>query len=147
MLFVLLLYNLYILKGYIKFGKQHSIKLEEQLMLEKHMRLYAETSGAITEYKKTGIVPESYSLYEKDYYNKLFGQKNARIQSVLTGLFKGQGGTGGFRLMAGTIPAMVFGWNNAVSSFEPIGVFGFTTMYDKRFYGRRMFTYGQLDLR
>ncbi|VAW26716.1 hypothetical protein MNBD_BACTEROID06-1394 [hydrothermal vent metagenome] len=110
-------------------------------MFEKHMRSYAETSGAITEYEKTGIVPESYSLYEEYYYNKLFGLSNARTQAALTALFKGQWGTGSRNLMPGTLPVMVFGWNNVVSSFEPIGVFGFTSMYNKKIYRKRLFTY------
>ncbi|MDH5476057.1 MAG: hypothetical protein OEX22_10230 [Cyclobacteriaceae bacterium] len=129
-------------KDYIKFGEQHDIKLKEQLMFEKHMRSYAVTSGAIAEYEKTGIVPESYSLYEKDYYNKSFGQSNARTESVNTALYKNfPGGGGSSIIMFGTMPAMGLGWNNVVSSFEGLGVYGFTTMYDRSFYRNKLFTY------
>ena len=55
------------------------------------MRSYAETSGAITEYEKTGIVPESYSLYEKDYYNKLFGQSMREFKHLLLDCLKASG--------------------------------------------------------
>lgn len=134
-------------KDYIKFGELHNIKLKEQLMFEKHMQSYAETSGAITEYEKTGIVPESYSLYEKDYYNKLFNQSNARTEAGLTALYEHfPGGGGSAILMFGTMPAMGLGWNNVVSSFEGLGIYGFTTMYDKSFYRSKMFTWWSFEL-
>ncbi|TNE52777.1 MAG: hypothetical protein EP338_14155 [Bacteroidetes bacterium] len=125
-------------EGYVRYGIQNGLKVKEQLAFEKEMREYAEKTGAVKYYEKTGEAPKSYVKYEKEAYKKYFG--HAQDKSYITTLYKDYFG-GPSWTMVGYMPFMPPGWNNTVSSYTPVGIYGFTILYDNSFYRNRMATF------
>jgi hypothetical protein len=123
-------------EGFVDFGLENNLKLRELLIFERHMSKYAETSGVEMEFELTGKVPEWYSNYEAEYYSSVFN-KSPLNKCFWTELKKDIAG-GQTSFMGGTLPFMWPGWNNTVSRFKPLGLYGFTVLYDKWRYKRRI---------
>lgn len=125
-------------EGYILYGKKHNLKLEQLLNFEDAMRTYVEKNDIENKFLTSGKLPKSYVDFESKTYQKYFGIPSQQ-KSLLTALHKNYYG-GPDRLVGTTSPFLWGGWNNKVSSFTPLGVWGFTTLYDKKFYKNRMAT-------
>ncbi len=123
--------------GYIEYGEKNNIHLKEQLAFEKHMIEYAEKSGAIAEYEKTGVVSEAYLDYEKKYYEKVSGKST---KAYLFMLNREHNMGGGNFPMGETFAVMPPTWNNEVSCIKNIGLLGVVTIFDKWFYRDRIAT-------
>lgn len=124
--------------SYVKFGIEHNLYPKEHLAFEKEIRAYAAESGTIDYYEKTGELPKEYKKYEKQIYNKHLGKLPQNKTSVTT-LYKDFFG-GSSWVMVNYLPFMPPGWNNTVSSFVPVGLYGVTHLYDRSFYRTRMAT-------
>ena len=129
-------------KAYVAYGDKNGINLKGMLQFTNHMSEYAKTSGTIAEYEKTGIIPESYTEYEKMYYDKIFGTPN---NSKGFGKFCEDHNAGGdyfVFLNATTSPVLSQKWKNEISSvFNAFGVSVFVvTLYKKSFYRRKLIT-------
>lgn len=125
---------------YIEFGNDNNLKLKEQLDFEEHMKEYAKESGAIDSFEQNGTVPKWYTEYEESKYNEIFGGEEGKSnnnKTTITILHKNYLGGPDFPFVT-TLPFLGGGWNNAVSAFTPIGLFGVTHLYDNAFYRRRM---------
>lgn len=133
---------------YIAFGEQYGLAFEKQLVFEKMMSNYAETSGAVEEFEKTGKVPEWYLKREEFVYDSLFLNKvkqNAAKLNLFTVLYEnffiqGSGAVGNSVIMARTLAFMYPGWNDDVSCVDFVGVAGFLVIYDKTFYRKKLGT-------
>ena len=123
-------------EGYINYGTKHNLHVKEQLTFEKAMREYAEKTGAIKHYEKTGEVTKDYKKYEKMMYAKYLGHLQ-QDKTVITTLYKDYFGGPSWTFVNHS-PFMVPGWNNTVSSFTPVGIYGVTILYDRSFYRTRM---------
>ncbi len=125
--------------GYIEFGEKHNLKLKEGLDFAKHMREYAEKSGAIEHFEKTGEFLESYSKYEAAYYQKVFGKKNSKAAWVLYEYKDGYGSYIGvpYFWMLGSLGRS---WKNRVSSVNDYGPGALITLYDRTFFRRFLTT-------
>jgi hypothetical protein len=128
-------------EGYIKFGKVHNLKLEEQLFFEEHMSEYAKTSGAIAYFDRTGTIPDFYSTYCKEFYNTVFKPSiNGKVAGTPIALHKDYVVGPTWISITGTLAIMPPGWNNQVSRYMSFGIYGATTMYDDTFFRKRLFT-------
>ncbi|MCD4791596.1 MAG: hypothetical protein K8R54_00055 [Bacteroidales bacterium] len=121
--------------GYIKYGEKNNLKLKELLDFETHMREYAEKSGAIAEFERTGKVPESYKKYEEAYYNKVSKGGN---KALLVEFSKEHWRQGSHVYMGHMYAVMPLSWDRKVSSLQYIGAAGNASLYKNRFYGRRI---------
>ena len=121
-------------KGYIEYGIKHNLKLKEELQFAEHMSKYAETSGAISEYEKTGKISENYFKYEKKYYKKIFGKsysaKSAFVLYDNRNQASGQHIIVPFFWMLPTLGKM----NDKTSSVDMWGMGGVVTLYNKTFF-------------
>lgn len=127
-------------QAFIDFGKHNNIKIEEMIGFERAMQDRAKELGIIDiEYQKGIKLPKEYTDYEATMYLKYFG-RNITSKTVFTTFHKDY--TGGPSWVTGsTMPHWgVIGWNNQISSYFPLGIYGFTSFYDDSFYRNRMLT-------
>lgn len=125
-------------EDYILYGEKHHLKLKELLLFEDEMKNFVEKTDVISLYNETGNVPQWYVDFEAKTYQKHFGVSSQQ-KSALTILHKDYSG-GTNRAVGLTSPYLWGGWDNKVSAFTPIGLYGFTSLYDKSFYRKRMAT-------
>lgn len=125
-------------EDYILYGKKHNLKFKELLSFEDEMKNYVKKNDIINLFEKTGKIPEWYTAFEAKTYEKHFGVSSQQ-KSLATVLHKNFYG-GPDRVIGVLTPYLWGGWNNQVSAFTPIGVYGFTSLYDKSFYRKRMVT-------
>jgi len=127
-------------RGYIEYGDKHNLKLKEELEFASHMREYAEKTGTIKEYEQTGKVPEYYTKYEAEYYNKVFGDiSQSKILYILYDNNNYSGDHIGvpYFWMLATLGSM----KNRVSSVIDGGTGGVITFYDRTFFRRFLTTH------
>lgn len=129
---------------YIEFGSRYGYDFRKPLDFEKKMSSFAEESGAIAEYEKTGKVPSWYTEYEKVTYDSIFWASNSSLKSTKASLFVvffkdfyGQGSSLG---MATSWPIMPAGWKDKASSVEFVGLGGGINNFDRSFYRKRLET-------
>ena len=129
-------------KGYIDFGIENGYPLKEELEFRKLMRKYIEENKVEEYFENNRELPVEYVEFEKELYEKVF-RKNNKIQGLLFGLILAKdewGGGGHWTAFAKTWPVMLPGWNNAVSSYKPMGLAGIVSFYGKTFYRNHLFT-------
>ncbi len=129
-------------EAYIAYGERKGINLKGELEFSKHMKEYAEKSGAIAEYEKTGKIPNRYNEYEKKYYEKVFGlAKNEKGLGKLCDYHNAGGDYIPF-VNGATTPALPKNWRNRISSvFNAVGVAVYTVpLYDKTWYRQKLTT-------
>lgn len=107
-------------------------------MFEDEMKIFVEKTDVVSIFENTKKVPQWYIDFEAKTYQKYFGS-SLQQKSALTILHKNFSG-GPDRVISVTSPYLWGGWDNEVSAFTPIGVYGFTSLYDKSFYRKRMTT-------
>jgi hypothetical protein len=128
--------------GYIAYGERNGLNLKGELEFSKHMSEYAETSGAITEYEKTGNIPENYTKYEKQYYERLFDKPaGEKGYGKLCDYHNGGGSYIPF-VNGATTPALPKSWRNRISSVHnAVGVAVYTVpLYNKTWYRDKLIT-------
>ncbi len=135
-------------EGYINFGRENNYPLEEELEFEKLMRKYIQANSVEEYYAKNGKLPEGYEEYEANLYAKIFPTPKP-IPSYTIGMnFAKEANGKGERWIAlsKTWPVMLPGWNNVISSYQPIGIVTLVSFYDKSFYRKHLFTRVQIGL-
>lgn len=128
---------------YIDYGIENNYPLKEEIEFSKQMREYIETNNVEEYFDQYGEFPKEYKEYEEYLYTSIFSEKDKSIPSLLIGLLlsKEKYGVGGHWVaFVKTWPVMLPGWNNEVSSYQPIGLAGVVSFYNKTFYRDRMFT-------
>jgi hypothetical protein len=125
-------------EDYILYGEKHNLKLKELLLFEDEMKDFVKKNDIISLYNESEKLPKWYVDFEAKTYQKHFGGSSQQ-KSALTMLHKNLVG-GPDRLVGVTTPQLWGGFNNAVSAFTPIGIWGFTSLYDKSFYRARLAT-------
>jgi hypothetical protein len=120
-------------RKYIEYGRSENIPVELMLSFDRQMSEYAETSGAIEYYEQTGELPEEYVEFEERAFPNI-----ERVPNPLV-IYKDFWG-GSSRVFATTLPVMPTGWNNKVSRYFDLDVYGGLAIYDKSFYRSRMAT-------
>lgn len=127
--------------GYLAWADAHNLPAARNLAIEEHLRNYADTSGAVSIYDSTGAIPQWYIDYEISYLKKMGILDERSIEDrSLCWLRKGCNHTGGVPMLT-TLPLMWPGWNDAVSRFDHLVIYGNVKLYSKRFYKRRFFDY------
>ena len=129
-------------EGYINFGIDNNYPLKEEREFQKLMRKYIEENNIEEYYAKNGKLPDSYKEYEAKLYEEISPEQKT-IPSLMIGLVfaKGPYGTGDHWIAwLKTWPVMLPGWNNAISSYQPIGLAGIVSFYDRTFYRNHLFT-------
>lgn len=121
---------------YINWGYINKRPVELYLEIEEHLASYAKDNGYIAEYELTGVVSQDYLDYESEYFNKMTNGVNSRAVTMLHKDFWG----GSSAPMPLTLPVMWPGWNNKVSRYYPLNIWGGMAIYNKAFYRRRMAT-------
>jgi hypothetical protein len=132
-------------ENFFIYGDAHNIPLRERRAVENHLAQYAISSGAIAEYEKTGIEPTWYNTYVTNYLvqHKTASSIQSRAAMVMMydDCFIGAS-AGAIPFLNGNSATMYAGlWNNKVSAFEPLGIWGFDTFYDNMFFGKRLATW------
>lgn len=129
---------------YIEFGSRYGYDFRKLLDFEKKMSSFAEKSGAIAEYEKTGEVPSWYAEYEKVTYDSIFSASNSSLKSTAASLFvvffKDFNGGGSSLGMVTSWPIMPPGWKDEASSVEFVGLGGGINNFDRSFYRDRLET-------
>lgn len=123
---------------YIKWGNDNGFPVALKLEIAEHLSTYAIEKGVIDEYERTGVVPQSYIKYERQYYERM-------MSSSLN-----QAGTRGYTMLhkeciggpsapiISTLPVMWPGWNNKVSAYFDFNVWGNLTIFDRTFYRKKL---------
>jgi hypothetical protein len=125
-------------EGYIEYGIKHNLILKEELEFSEHMRQYAEETGAIDEYERTGKIPDAFLSYEKAYYEKVFKVPSGnKVAFVLWDeyLYGTNVGVPYFWMLA-TLGYM----NNRTSCVFNGGLGAAMTLFNKTFYRDRLVT-------
>jgi hypothetical protein len=125
-------------EGYIEYGENNNLKLKEELQFANHMSAYAEQTGAIEEYEKTGKISESYLAYQEAYYQKVFQQAPSKIAFVLWD-----------QMLAGDHVGVPYFWmlatlgsmNDRTSCIQNAGTGASITLFDGTFFRTRLATY------
>ncbi|HKM92049.1 MAG TPA: hypothetical protein VJY41_00215 [Prolixibacteraceae bacterium] len=131
---------------YVAFGEANGLNLGKLLVFEKMMSSYAETSGAIEENEKTGLMPEWYLEREAFVYDSLFNNELGlkSVLTIFTTLYENQyvpgSGAGKCIFMPKQMPFMPPGWNDRVSCVEFVGLGGGIIIFGKSFYRNRLVT-------
>ncbi len=128
-------------EGYLSYGDANRINLRLQSEIEDHLKSYAETSGAIAEYERTGVEPKAFTDYAHKYIgSKKNTQGNFRgISFMYEDCFAGSGSSWGF---VETSATMLFGvWSDKVSAYQPLTLFALDSFFDKTFYRKRLATF------
>ena len=129
-------------EGYINFGIANGYPLKEEREFVRKMREYIEINNIEEYYEVNGKLPETYLEFEKNLYTSLFPE-NKNVPSLLIGLVlsKEPYGMGpNWIAFIKTWPVMLPGWNNAVSSYQPIGLAGIVSFYSRTLYRDHLFT-------
>jgi hypothetical protein len=122
-------------EGYIDYGERNGLNLKGELEFCNHMSEYAESSGAIAEYEKTGNIPEHYTEYEREYYKKTFN--NAGEKALMRVYDSHQGGSSTVLPIYTPLPTLG-SWNDRISVVELIGAGTLgVTLFRKKFFLKR----------
>lgn len=124
-------------ESYIKFGSEVNIDIEGLLDFEEAVHDYVIDNDieALTEQNEK--IPEDYLNFELSLYNGIFTE-NAKLLAGTT-LHKNYWGGSPAHHMSFTMPVM-WGWNNKVSATYPKYFYGAHTIYNKKWYRKRMAT-------
>lgn len=123
-------------EGFIEFGLTNNLKIQEIIEFENRINNYASENNTITTYETSGKVSKEYKDFENETFNNLIGSKSLE-KTTSTVLHQNYLGGPDF-VMTSTVPFLGGGWDNEVSAFTPIGLYGVTVLYDKSFYRKRM---------
>ena len=129
-------------KEYIDFGIENNYPLKEELEFVALMREYIETNNVEEYYAKNEEFPDGYIKYEENLHSIMFPEKKG-VPSLLLGLVfsKEAYGVGGHWIaFVKTWPVMLPGWNNTLSSYQPVGLAGVVSFYNRTFYRDHLFT-------
>lgn len=127
---------------YIRFGEENHYPLKEELEFVKQMREYIETNKIEEFYETNGELPKGYIEYEANLHSTIFPEKKG-VPSLLLGLVLAKESYGmGSHWIAWlkTWPVMLPGWNNTLSSYQPVGLAGVVSFYNRSFYRGHLFT-------
>lgn len=126
---------------YINFGETYGLRFRESIEFGKIMSSFAEKTGVITEYEKTGDVPSWYYDREKAVYDSLFGVNEFKdATSLFVTLYEhhfveGQGAGKSIIMPTTSFPFMPPGWNDRVSCVQFVGfIGGGIHIFDKTFF-------------
>lgn len=123
----------------LEFADAEDIPLRRCQEAEAHLAEYAESSGAIRAYEATGIVPESFTNYAREY-TALHRPGGVQGAASLSFGHYGKDFFGGSTLImfGGHTPAFILGWDNAISRYfvwiSPLLVYSYISFWDKTFY-------------
>jgi hypothetical protein len=125
--------------GYLRFGRDNNLPFETGLLIEEHLSNYAEISGAIREYEKTGRVPQYYIDYEKNYLSRLSLPGKDR---ALTMLWREDCPMEGTTLpIYTTMPVLPGSYNDNGSRFQHLSLAAVNIIYTRTWYRTRIATF------
>jgi hypothetical protein len=134
---------------YINYGQDSGYpEVAEAVEAYNHLRDYAVSSGTIAQVEATGVLPNEYMQY-MDNYLASHGLPTSEIKNSSGNQLQTRSLTNmvyrGCFLDEGGLPVKIhpwlsmFGLNNNISSFEPIGFLGGRTdIYDRWFFSRHI---------
>ena len=112
-------------------------------LVEQDLADYAVSSGAISTFELTGVVPQSYIDYMDVTLSKFgFAPSTApqvQTRSLTNWAYKGCNGTGNSFPIRGYAWLGIIGYDNQISSFLPVGfIGGASDVFDRTFFRSRM---------
>lgn len=128
---------------YITKGIELGLDLQLQLKIEKDLRNYADSIGAITLFDTTGIIDPAYTSYEATYLASIPKIASSETNRTLNGgvWYDNIQPSSPSTIYPGVSVAMWFGaWQNRVSCFVPRFFYGTDIIYNKTFFRKRMAT-------
>ena len=123
---------------YVNFGNRVNPKLVQSLLFEEKIQEYMSSRNLDID---TFEPDQAYLDFEKQTYEAIAnGKKGTNERKIFTMLYDSYLSGGSSVTMPRTLPFMWPGWNNRVKSYTIYAVSGTMSMYDKRFYGKHLFT-------
>ena len=123
---------------YVNFGNRVNKKLVLSLLFEERIQEYLTSRNLDPE---TFEPDQAYLDFENQTYEDLASGRVTKNAASLVVLYDSYfSGGGSSVIMPRTLPVMYPGWNNRVKSYTIYAVSGTMSMYDKRFYGKHLFT-------
>lgn len=127
------------LQGYLAHGVKTGHDFNEIIEFQTNVQNYAIESGALSQYERTGTVPTAFENWFYQQTLVTFGIPDP-IDGAFT-VYKHISGGPAWMFPLGQALFMPPGWNNEVSKFYSLHIFGSTIFYDKTFYRNRMATF------
>jgi hypothetical protein len=128
---------------YLLYGDENNIPIRNIILVGTILRDYAIENGVIDYYELNGTVPEYYINYENEIYRRYLNKDPIQERNLWLQLydFCGINESNPSIPMIRTYPFMPWGWNNRVSKFTVVGIYGGLAIFNKTFYSDHLGTF------
>jgi hypothetical protein len=124
------------IRGYVNFGKSVDPNFEKCIKFRDDVVNYSTQNNVITQYERDGTVPESFNTWYSVQFNSTFYAPMVLPVTV----YKDISGGSAWMHPLGFATFMAPGWNNTVSRYMHLTVYGWMYVYNKTFYRQHMAT-------
>jgi hypothetical protein len=124
---------------YVAFGLENGMPLDKTVEFETAVENYIQEHGIEQIYEETGELPQHFLDFQDEYYNRLFPKKE-RSKKMPSVLYKDYFGGPAWVAVLSYTAVMAPGWNNTVSRYYHLGIYGLFSVYDKWAFRNRMAT-------